>query len=364
MAQGLTHSTPPTAYDQAQEMSATSPTWSGSLTLISNLPVELLQLIFGYCTEFEDPTIGLYRTCPSWVYVTHVCSHWRTTALNCSSLWTLINTDTMGKRWIGAFLERSKASLIDVTFNLASYSYTSTHWPESFLDLNEFIALFTGCTRLRSLHFIGELNIVYKLLDALQTATHIRSLSLNIDFGLLWIPHVNLPENLFGGQAPVCEARFITSRHIVAPRWLLRGITHFTSNQRMPLQILLETLRQMPLLYSLTLERCVLNRKGTDSDVLQDDQIPMQNLMYLTVDVGAESSVVFSLLHRRLALPNGAKKRLRTHSSSDSFNWANMNSSILAIPPFSTADHQNCQRVAAHSIFWWDPGGAFLPVDR
>jgi hypothetical protein len=204
MAQGLTHSlsTPPTASDQAQEMSAASPTGSGSLTLISDLPAELLQLIFGYCTEFEDPTIGLYRTCPSWVYVTHVCSHWRTTALNCSSLWTLINTNTTGNRWIKAFLERYKASLINVTFNLASYSYTNTPWSKPFLDLNEFIALFTGCTRLRSLHITGELNVVYKLLDALHTATHIRSLSLDIDFGLLWIPHVNLPENLFRDRRP------------------------------------------------------------------------------------------------------------------------------------------------------------------
>jgi hypothetical protein len=327
MAHCFTHSTSQTVGDQAQEMSATSPTELGSLTLISDFPVELLQLIFGYCTEFEGLTVGSYHACPSWIAITHVCSRWRAIALNCSSLWTLINTETMGKRWIEFFLERSKASLIDVTLALTTYTSTTRY----FLSLNEVIVLFIGCTRLRSLHIVGELPIVYRLLDTLHNAKHIRSLSLDIDFGRLWIPHAKLPENLFGGQAPIREARFITDRHIVAPRCLLRGITHFTSNQLIPLRILLDTLRQMPVLQSLTLERCILNWKGTDAP--QDVQIPMRNLMYLTVDVDAGSSVFFALLHRRLALPNGVKKRLRTHKSSDSFEPTARNPSVLAIPP-------------------------------
>jgi hypothetical protein len=330
------YSTPQTVGDQAQEMSATSPTKLGSLTLTtSNLPIELLQLIFGYCTEFEDLLVGSYRACPSWIAVTHVCSRWRAAALNFSSLWTLINTGTMRKRWIEAFLERSRASLIDVTvaFRISARRiYTSTR-ARYLLDVDEAIALFTGCTRLRSLNIIGELSIVYKLLDTLHTATHIRSLSLDINYGRtnLLMPHVELPENLFGGQAPIREARFITARHITAPRWLLRDITHFTSNQRIPLRILLDTLHQMPVLHSLTLERCTLNWKGTDAP--RDVQIPMQNLMHLTVDVDAGSSVVFALLHRRLALPNGAKKRLRTHKSSDSLSSTDRSPSVLAIPP-------------------------------
>ena len=251
----------------------------------------------------------------------------------------------MGKRWIEVFLGRSRASLIDVTLALRPYT-------RCFLDLDDVVALFTGCTRLRSLHIVGELYTVYRLLDTLHTATHIRSLSLDINFGFRWLPlpDVGLPENLFGGQAPIREARFITARHIVAPRWLLRGITHFTSDQQIPLGTLLDTLHQMPVLHSLTLERHILNWKGTDAP--RDVQIPMPNLMYLTVDVDERSSVVFALLHRRLALPNGTKKRLRTHKSSDSFNPTDKNSYILAIPPFSTVDHQSCQRVAAHPIFF------------
>ena len=337
MAYPYSSSTPQRVGNQAQEMTtATSPTNLGSLTPspISNLPFELLRLIFGYCIDFEDIPAASYRACPPWIAVTHVCSRWRATALNCSSLWTLINTDTLGKRWIEAFLERSKASPINVTVALNStytYVWTLTKYR---LDVDDIIALFTGCTRLRSLHIIGELSIVYKLLDALHTATQIRSLSLHIDSGVanLLSPRVELPENLFAGQAPIHEVRFTTGRHIVAPRWLLRGITHFTSNQKIPLRILLDTLHQMPVLHSLTLERRILDWKGTDAP--GDVQIPMQNLMYLTVDLDAGSSVVFALLHRRLTLPNGAQKRLCTHKNSDSLNSRDRNPSILAIPPY------------------------------
>jgi hypothetical protein len=85
----------------------------------------------------------------------------------------------------------------------------------------------------------------------------------------------------------------------------------------------------MPVLHSLTLERRILNWKGTDAP--GDVQIPMHNLMYLTVDVDAGSSVVFALLHQRLALPKGAKKRLRTHTSSDSLDSTDGNPSLRQI---------------------------------
>ena len=309
-------------------MSTTSPILAklGSLSVTPNFPLELLQLVFCYCAKSEDIPVGSHRAYPSWIAVTHVCRRWRAAALNYSSLWTSINTDALGKRWVEAFLERSKPSLIDVTIALRTYTFTSVY----FLNVDELITLFIGCTRLRSLHIVGGLSVVYKLLDKLHAATHIRSLSLDITDQYLWALPFELPDNLFGGQAPIREARFITAHYIVAPPWLLRGITRFTSNQRIPLQILLDTLQKMPVLHSLTLERRSLNWEGTD--VPRDVQISMQNLMYLTVDVDAGSSVVFALLHRRLALPDGAKKRLRAHKSPGSFNSRERNRSILAIP--------------------------------
>ena len=298
-----------------------------TLTSPSNLSIELLQLIFCYCTEFEDLPVGLFRSRPAWIVVSHVCSSWRGAALNYSSLWTSINTDKMGKRWIEAFLERSKASPIDVSVAIRTYEINfKTRY---LLDVDEVIALFTGCTRLRSLQITGEFRIIYKLLDELYTATNIRSLSLDITDQ--WTRPVELHDNLFGGRAPIHEMCFVSVSYIIAPHWLLRGITHFTSNQRIPLQFLLDTLRQMAALQSFTLERRILDWEASDSP--RDVQIPMQNLMHLKVDVDAGSPAIFALLHRRLALPNGVKKRLRFHRSSDSYN-SRWSLSILAIPPF------------------------------
>ena len=75
----LTRGTPPIVGGKTK-MSATSPPTIDNLTGPSNLPIELLQLIF----RFEDlpvGTVGLFRAHPAWIVVTHVCSCWRGAAL-------------------------------------------------------------------------------------------------------------------------------------------------------------------------------------------------------------------------------------------------------------------------------------------
>jgi hypothetical protein len=77
---------------------------------------------------------------------------------------------------------------------------------------------------------------------------------------------VEFPDDLFGGQAPIRELSFITEANdILVPRWLLRGITYFTSNQQIPLQDLLDTLGQMPVLHSFTLEHFVPSWRYIDA---------------------------------------------------------------------------------------------------
>lgn len=148
---------------------------------------------------------------------------------------------------------------------------------------------------------------------------------------------MELPDNVFGGQAPIREASFIAVSYIVAPQWLLRGITHFTSNQQIPLQNLLDTLRQMPVLHSFTLERCVVDWRGPDARYPQGAPIPMQNLMYFTVDIDEGSPVIFALLLQRLALPDYAKKRIRSHKSSDS-QYLRFWSRLMFAIPFSVPE--------------------------
>lgn len=108
-------------------------------------------------------------------------------------------------------MERSDPSLVDVTLGISRLP--SGKWAG--LSVDDFFALFAGCTRLRSFHIFGEISIVCKLLDTLHTATHIRSLSLHI----VGQRPVELPDNLFGDRRPsvrcASSQQPATSTHLI-----------------------------------------------------------------------------------------------------------------------------------------------------
>ena len=298
---------------------------SRALTTISDLPVELLQQIFSYCTAFEDSLAGNYGY-PAWIPVTHVCSRWRAVALHYSPFWTSISTDAMGERWIKAFMERSNQSSIDLTLKFIYETYRTKHS----LNVNEIITLFTGCMRLRSLRVICRTSIVHDLLGKLHVVIPIRSLSLfviDIDMS-----SVELPDKMLGRQAPIPKVCLVKAGgSIIAPHWLVRGITHFTSRQLISPQSLLDILHQMPALHSFTLEGSVIDVKGSTPP--RDVQIPMPNLMYFRVNVEQSSPIIFVQLLQRLVLPDGAKKSVRSHESL----WRNPKiwcPFVLRIPPY------------------------------
>lgn len=294
---------------------------------ISYLPVELLQQIFSHFIAFEEPLSAHYAY-TACVAVTHVCSRWRAAALNYSPLWTSINTGTMEDRWVKVFLERSNPSFIDLTLDF----YHKTDRTKRFLNVDEAIALFTGCMRLHSLQINGNGDLVSELLRKLHVATPICSLSLYVVSTSIRPRPVVLPDNMLGGQVPVPKVRFVTlSSSIFAPRWLLRGITHFTSYQLMSLNSLLDILCQMPALHSFTLEGFVFDTMSHASP--QDSQISMPNLMYFTVSVTKKSPTIFAQLLRRLVLPDGAKRSVRLHQSL-SHNPKVWSPVILGIPPY------------------------------
>ena len=170
---------------------------------------------------------------------------------------------------------------------------------------------------------------------------------------------VELPDNLFGGQAPIREVRFVAeANYIVAPRWLLRGITYFTSNQQIPLQDLVNTLAQMPTLHSFTLKRCVLEWGYFDTP--PDVQIRMPNLMYFSVDIDAGSPIFFGLLHRRLSLPDGAKKRIRTHKSFEAYDLYDWRFGRVPMVPTYVQEVVKATNGLAGSILRWEPCRSFL----
>ncbi|KAH9987784.1 hypothetical protein BJV77DRAFT_1024174 [Russula vinacea] len=89
----------------------------------------------------------------------------------------------------------------------------------------------------------------------------------------------------------------------------------------MSFEELLDALGQMHVLHSFTLERCVLQMWTVTPEPPDDFQIRMPNLMYFTVDVDTGSTIFFAMLYRRMVLPDGAKKRIRSHQCANSAYW-------------------------------------------
>ena len=217
---------------------------------IHHLPVEILQKIFTYVAEprlpDDEPFLQVY---PEWIAITYVCRHWRAIALSHHTLWGTI-TPNLSFTWLKILMARSETAQVDVELRVGQQFIK-----RMCLSVDEAIALLSDCTRMRSLRPLGPHRDVGAVLEALRrcTTTPVHSLTLS-----LWEsgPPVFLSEDLFGGRAPVRQIHFTADRCIVAPRWLLRGITRFTSGEQILLLDLLDALRQMPALAHFAVQHC------------------------------------------------------------------------------------------------------------
>ena len=86
-----------------------------SLCPISRLPAEILFMIFR-SLQVVNPE-NSFCSDRKWIAVTHVCSAWRTVALNCPILWSRISSFKQ-EAMVEAFLERSKESPLDVRLDV------------------------------------------------------------------------------------------------------------------------------------------------------------------------------------------------------------------------------------------------------
>ncbi|KAI0727715.1 hypothetical protein C8Q72DRAFT_742152, partial [Fomitopsis betulina] len=73
-----------------------------ALVPVSRIPPELLSKIFLHSAGHRaDPASPPQLR--DWIYVTHVCSHWRETALQCAALWSRVILPALPER-IAEFL--------------------------------------------------------------------------------------------------------------------------------------------------------------------------------------------------------------------------------------------------------------------
>jgi len=266
------------------------------------LPVELIARIFTFYTEVPD---NLFLPYPVWLPITHVCHHWRTVALSHAPLWTSI-TRGLSLRWIKAFMERSRTMLMNFDIRIAPLgSDIRTHDASLYNDY--VILLLAEFTRVRSLHLTGCYHTISPIVDSLRSSLPIQSLSLCLEDDGGWRRYI-LPDDLFGGKAPIRRLQLVGASHIVAPHWLLRGVTHFTGTLPMLFSELLDALRQMSALTYFETRPSPLCYMRSDVDKLRTSPIQMPQLMNLIV--GANIPDEFILLNQLLLLPVGAKRRL------------------------------------------------------
>ena len=174
----------------------------------------------------------------------------------------------------------------------------------------DIILLLADFTRVRSLRLTGSCCTVHLIVDSLRRSLPVQSLSLRLrDIGRRYV----IPEDLFGGKAPIRRLQLVRNAHIVAPHWLLRGVTHFTSGELIALPELLDVLRQMSALAYFEFQHGRLCWMQPDVGKLRASPIQMPQLMNLIVWTNYLDE--FILLNQLLLLHVGAKRRLELPAS-------------------------------------------------
>jgi hypothetical protein len=131
--------------------------------------------------------------------------------------------------------------------------------------------LSTSGSRIRTLALEGRNADVLNTLNRLCRPSVVESPSLTLlSFG----DSVDLPESLYGGDAPHLRSLTFTSDpYIRAPLWLLANITHFTNNICVSLDDLVETLEAMPQLEVLCVVR--IFERPDSTDLYLDKDLPL-----------------------------------------------------------------------------------------
>ncbi|KAI9438821.1 hypothetical protein H4582DRAFT_1951381 [Lactarius indigo] len=203
-------------------------------------PVEILQEFFLFLADlYPPPPSFLSSGQPDWIAVTHVCRYWRSAALGIPKLWSSV-TPGLSISWSRAMMERSAPFPMCIDMRIGACYEDGV---ESFAAVE---LLFTA--KIRTLRLSGYLDDILHILHNLRRPSSLESL------GLHGIPNivqsfddVNLPETLFGGEAPYCRRlTFDTSVSIRVPRWILTGITHLTTSANFAPHIFLDALRAAP----------------------------------------------------------------------------------------------------------------------
>ncbi|TFY74167.1 hypothetical protein EWM64_g9845, partial [Hericium alpestre] len=97
-----------------------------ALSTISALPDEVLIYIFELARATSRPASDPSHRL-GWITVTHVCRHWRDTALDAPCLWNDIFSGRLNNQWTDLMLTRTREIPITIRWNLDEDEYCD-HW--------------------------------------------------------------------------------------------------------------------------------------------------------------------------------------------------------------------------------------------
>jgi hypothetical protein len=234
------------AYEQVNKLTRQLKTRRNTLAYISRLPTEIISRIF---TTLAHSSCMDHDSDLSWIRsVTAVCGHWRTIALECPNLWSIIVCSK--PNWVGEMLKRSKmtpliikADDLKLTPNLLGIVRLALQ----------------HISRIRELHLAGSGFDLSLLLDPIdEPAPLLRSLCLSNTDDILGGEY-ELPETLFVCGGHHLHRLELTNCSILWKSPLLCGLIHFKFKNssdvaRIAVTQLLEVLGNMPLLETLDLE--------------------------------------------------------------------------------------------------------------
>lgn len=297
----------------------------------SDLPLEILQQIFLYCSEPSNegsPPSRHHKVTPEWLPITQVCRAWRSVAHDYPLLWSLI-TPNLNNFWVDVLQQRSKPLFLDVHLRVGRRDIDDR---QVTMTAYAAVNILRGiCHRIRSLRLDGPREHVQSTLLNLHTPSSLQSLSINIPLWDLGAPF-KIPDDVFAFEVSVRSLSFSADRALHAPDWLLRGLTSFKTGGKVPLLDLLDALRQMPALRHFTLFKCTA--VWDEADIFPGSLISMNRLEEFIVRT--EHPRHFVLLATHLAIPDAARKRLAVHTlaAPGSGAWTTW---LEALPPLYAA---------------------------
>ncbi|KAH8989726.1 hypothetical protein EDB92DRAFT_840452 [Lactarius akahatsu] len=172
----------------------------------------------------------------------------------------------------------------------------------------DIILLLSDFTRIGSLCLTGTHSTIHPIIDSLCRSLPVHTLSLRLEDNHERNRFI-LPDDLFGGKAPIRYLQFTAGCQIVAPHWLLHSVTRFTSAESIPPFELLDVLRQMSALTHFEHHPIAILWGNLDLVKLRASSVHMPQLANLIIRPG-DWLDPFMLLNQSLLLHAGAKGRL------------------------------------------------------